>query len=142
MSSFIEERLRNGVPVHFPPDLAKDPAPHPSLEFFLPETIYLRSESQCEHRRTSREYTILAALRILHFRYYRLEDAHIALCASSALSSLRVPLYVEPEMTLQQVVDVVKATITEREDASGSENCNGMLVEFVRDGDGRTQISE
>lgn len=130
-----------GVAASFPPDLITEPTPHKSHEFPLSEEVVCRLQQITEDRRVHQHHVLIAALRILHFHYSKVEDAYIASCSSNiGMKLFPVSLYIDPAMSLQQAVDMVEVTIEKAKaerDADTETNtgaCAELLVEFPQNG--------
>ena len=122
----------------FEPDISPaKPIPRHSHELSLSaETAALLESNSAANQ----QHVLIAALRILHFRYSAVEYASIASFPSEdAHIPLNVSLPMDADMPLQEAVEMVNLMMVEAKSkrgfhGPGDEGSAGILVDFSGDG--------
>ncbi|KAK2738419.1 NRPS [Onygenales sp. PD_40] len=133
MSTGQERGIPRGVAAGFFPDLVAPPIPRRSHEFVAPDSITSRLQSSI--RAIDQPHALVAAVRILNFRYSDMEVAYVAVFQPNVTPNPHtVSLSVDSSTPLEHVVETARVLMEKAVSEGGVGTKNnveaGMLVEF------------
>ena len=104
--------------------------PQQFFDFSLPEDLLTRLRENGDHE-ICPPHVLVAAMRILDFRYSNVEKASVGLYHAGTTSSYA--LYIHSSMPLEQIVDTARWMMEKGEAEGGSDAKPEMIVEVPRD---------